>query len=154
MKAYNENMRGVHLADQMHKFYTCTHKSSRRWYLRLFWFLLDVAVDNAFILECSLRPAGGRRKHIEFCKELATHLLSMHNSWQHAGRQVQNAPARLMQRYFSKYLGDNGQCIVCRTEHTHKCTRYGCEDCSNVIYVLTPALGFTTLGCVVYDVIM
>ena len=138
VKAYNENMGGVDLADQMRRFYTCTHKSSRRWYLRLFWFLLDVAVDNAFILECSLRPAGGRRKSKEFRKELATHLLSRHNSRQRAGRQVQNAPARLLQRHFPKYLGDNGQCVVCRKEHTRKRTRYGCADCGNVYLCIDP----------------
>ena len=55
-------MGGVDLADQMHRFYTCTHKSPRRWYLWLFWFLLDLAIDIAFILECYSRPIGGRRK--------------------------------------------------------------------------------------------
>ena len=30
VKAYNEHMGGVDLADQMHRFYTCTHKSSRK----------------------------------------------------------------------------------------------------------------------------
>ena len=44
VKAYTQNMGGVDLADQMRTFYTCTHKSSHRWYLRLFWFLVDVAI--------------------------------------------------------------------------------------------------------------
>ena len=52
VRAYNENIGGLDLADQMRRFYTCTHKSSRRWYLRMFWFLVDLAIDNAFILEC------------------------------------------------------------------------------------------------------
>ena len=29
VKAYNEHMGGVDLADQMRRFYTCTHKSSK-----------------------------------------------------------------------------------------------------------------------------
>ena len=93
VKAYNQHMGGVDLADQMYRFYTCIHKSSRRWYLRLFWFLLDLAIDNAFILESYGLPARSRRKSKQVCKELTTHLLSMHSSRQHAGRQAQNAPA-------------------------------------------------------------
>ena len=49
--AYNENMGVVDLSDQMRKFYTCTHKSSQNWHLRLLWFLEDTAINNAFILE-------------------------------------------------------------------------------------------------------
>ena len=48
-------MGGVDLADQIHRFYTCSHKSSCQWYLRLFWFLVDVTVDNVFVLE-TFRP--------------------------------------------------------------------------------------------------
>ena len=59
VKAYNEHMGGVDLADQMRRFYTCTHK----WYFWLFWFLLDLAIDNAYVLECWTRdrtPGQGR----------------------------------------------------------------------------------------------
>ena len=70
VKAYNSNMGGVDLADQICRFYTSSHKSSRRWYLRLFWFLLDLAVDNAFIL------AKKEQYTIkQFREELATELI-------------------------------------------------------------------------------
>ena len=72
-------MGGVDLANQMHRFYTCTHRSSCKWYFRLFWFLLDLAIDNAYVLECWTRdrtPGQGRRKN----KELATELLSKYSS--------------------------------------------------------------------------
>ena len=137
VKAYNEHMGGVDLADQMRRFYTCTHKSSRRWYLRLFWFLLDLAIDNAFILECCSLPTRSRRKSKQFRKELATHLLGLHSSRQHAGRQAQNAP-RLVQRHFPKYLGTDGRCVVCSTGDARKRTRYGCEDCGNVRLCVDP----------------
>ena len=50
LKAYNSNMGGADLADQIHCVYTSSNRSSRRWHLRLFWLLLDLAVDNAIIL--------------------------------------------------------------------------------------------------------
>ena len=137
VKAYNENMGGVDLADQMRRFYTCTHRSSRRWYLRLFWFLVDLAIDNALILE-SFRPDQRRRKNKDFRKELATELLSKYISRQRAGRQAQNAPARLLQRHFPDNLGTDSQCVVCSKEHTRKRTRYGCKDCGNVHLCISP----------------
>ena len=140
VKAYNENMGGVDLADQMYKFYSCTCKSSRRWYLQLFWFLVDLAIDNAFILE-SFRPdrmpGQHKRKNKDFRKELATELLSKYSSWQRSGRQVQNAPARLTQRHFP--LGTVGQHVVCSKEHTCKRTMYGCRDCGNVHLCIDPS---------------
>ena len=140
VKAYNENMGGVDLAGQMHMFYTCTHKS-HRWYLRLFWFLVDLAVDNAFILESFRRdrmPAQCKRKNKDFRKELATELLSKYSSQQCSGRQVQNAPAWLMQRHFPDHLVTVGQCVVCSKEHTRKRTMYGCKDCGNVHLCIDP----------------
>ena len=140
VKAYNENMGGVDLADQMRRFYTCTHRSSRRWYLRLFWFLVDLAIDNAFILESfkpDRTPAQHRCKNKDFHTELATELLSKYSSRQRSGRQVQNAPARLSQRHFPDNLGICNQCVVCK-EHTRKRTKFGCKDCGNVHLCVTP----------------
>ena len=108
-------MGSVDLADQMRRFYTCTHKSSHR----LFWFLVDLAIDNAFVLECIIRertPGLHKRKNKNFHKELATELLSKHNSRLQPGCQVQNAPARLMQRHFPVNLGIDSQCVWCSRE--------------------------------------
>ena len=97
VKAYNEHMGFVDLADQMHRFYTCTHKSSCKWGLQLFWFLLDLAIDNAYILEhCIQDRTPGQRRHNNklFRKELATELLSKYSLQKVAGCQLQNTPAR------------------------------------------------------------
>ena len=48
---YNENMGGVDLADQKCKLYSASRKSKVKWYMRLFYYLLDVVVVNAHILE-------------------------------------------------------------------------------------------------------
>ena len=48
-------MGGVDIVDQMHRFYTCTHKSSPRSYLWLFWFLLDLTIDTVYILNAAFR---------------------------------------------------------------------------------------------------
>lgn len=45
-----------------------------------FWFLVDVAIDNAFILEGWVHRDRGLPKwdNKSFCKELATELIGMH----------------------------------------------------------------------------
>ena len=127
----------------MLRFYTCTHKSSRKWYFRLFWFLVDLAVDNTYVLECLFRdrtPGQGRCRNKQFCKELATELLSKYSSQEIPGCQVQNAPARLIQQYFSANLGTDCQCAACSKEHTQKRYRYSCRDCGNLHLCVAPCI--------------
>ena len=45
-------MGGVDLADQKRKMYSASHKSIVKWYMRLFYNFLDIAVVNAHVLEC------------------------------------------------------------------------------------------------------
>ena len=141
IKAYNEHMGGVDLADQMRRFYTCIHKSSCRWYLQQFWFIIDLAIDNAYILECCIQdrtPCQGRHNNKPFHKKLATELLSKHSSQKIVGHQVQNAPARLSQWHFPDSLETDGQCVACSKEHTRNSSRYGCKDSGNVHLCVSP----------------
>ncbi|GBN07980.1 hypothetical protein AVEN_110779-1 [Araneus ventricosus] len=46
---YNKSMGGVDLADQKRQYYDVARKS-RKWWIYLFWFLLNSALDNAHIL--------------------------------------------------------------------------------------------------------
>ena len=76
---YNKYMGGVDLADAMRKVYSCSRKSKGEWYMRLFWFLVDTSVVNAYILECESpnRPASTSRwtkdyqTQLKFTLELA-----------------------------------------------------------------------------------
>lgn len=47
--AYNKFMGGVDLADQLRRYYTVSWKS-KKWWRRIFYFLLDQTVCNAYIL--------------------------------------------------------------------------------------------------------
>ena len=50
VKGYNINMGGVDLSDQKRKTLSCSRKSIK-WYMRLFWFVVDICVVNAHIHE-------------------------------------------------------------------------------------------------------
>ena len=56
---YNTYMGGVDLADQKRKAYTCSRKSEK-WWFRLFWFLLDIAIVKAHIIS-TLTPGSKKR---------------------------------------------------------------------------------------------
>jgi hypothetical protein len=43
-------MGGVDLADQKRKYYSASRKS-KKWWMYLFWFLLDTTINNAFIIK-------------------------------------------------------------------------------------------------------
>ncbi|GBN58679.1 PiggyBac transposable element-derived protein 4 [Araneus ventricosus] len=46
---YNKYMGGVDLADQYRKYYDISRKS-RKWWIYMFWYLLDTTVNNAYII--------------------------------------------------------------------------------------------------------
>jgi hypothetical protein len=58
VQRYDSYMGGVDMFDARRKTYSCSRKS-RKWWLRLFYFLLDAAVTNAYILykESNQTPA-------------------------------------------------------------------------------------------------
>ena len=72
---YNNNMGGVDQADQIRSYYP-TGRASRKWYRYIFWFLFDVAIGNAFVLD-KISATGRRRpkKGLEFRDHLAKQLI-------------------------------------------------------------------------------
>ena len=83
---YNKFMGGVDLADQLRRSYSISWKS-KKWWRRIFFFVIDQAICNAYIL-CWESPNHQRHyvgkdktqksrpvKHLEFQKALAKQLM-------------------------------------------------------------------------------
>ena len=68
---YTTHMGGVDCADRPHSFY-CSRWQSKKWYRYIFWFLCNVSVCNAFVLESEL--VGSKRKSVYFKLDLAQQL--------------------------------------------------------------------------------
>lgn len=73
---YTAYMGGVDRANQLRSFYFAGY-SSRKWYRYIFWFLFNLAVCNAFVLESFHRTTHGQRKRamINFRLDLAKQLI-------------------------------------------------------------------------------
>ena len=64
---------GVDQANQLHSYYY-TGRQSRRWYQYVFWFLFNVCICNAHILE-SIHRGRQKRKQLQFRMALAKELI-------------------------------------------------------------------------------
>ena len=84
VKSYNAGMGGVDLADAKRKVYSCSRKA-KKWWPRLFYFVLDVCIVNAYVLQCET-PHQPKISQKSFRLELARELLASHNSRKHRKR--------------------------------------------------------------------
>ena len=157
---YNKYMGGVDLADAMRKTYSCTRKSKNKWYMRLFWFIVDTCVVNAYVLERESpnhRPhpnvsAGstlGYRSQLNFTLELAQQLVETHSLCKALGRvPIAPPPPQARSESFDRYnehvpsdLEKPRNCKVCMEAKTkRKRTKYECAKC-RVALCVTPCFG-------------
>ena len=73
--AYNRNMGGVDLSDQVLQYYS-THRRTVRWYHTIFLHLVDIATTNAYLLYCDISASNKVRpmSHKDFQKQLVSQL--------------------------------------------------------------------------------
>jgi len=139
---YNQYMGGVDMADAMRRLYSCSRKSKNKWYMRLFWFLIDTCIVNAYILECespnhpATRSIGKRKKRVyetqlDFVVHLAQQLIEKHDSRQRVGRQpvMPMSESRYTVHVPCKYSSqrDCKQCKLQKRPRTR--STIGCAEC-------------------------
>ena len=126
VKLYNENMGGVDLHDQKRKLYSCSRRS-KKWWHRIFYFVLDLAIVNAYILECESRPSKRPQKHFR------VELLSIKFvSRKRKGRPSLAVPVvRLCERHFPEKCDKRRECIVCKKKGRRVQTYFTCDTCKD-----------------------
>lgn len=133
VKSYNAGMGGVDLADAKRKVYTCSRKS-KKWWPRLFYFILDVCIVNAYVLQCET-PHQQKLSQKSFRLELARELLASHNSRKHRkrGRSTTDGSPSIIftERHFPDKLPSPLQCRLCSKSRERRRTSYCCKDCSD-----------------------
>ncbi|XP_052219931.1 piggyBac transposable element-derived protein 4-like [Dreissena polymorpha] len=86
--AYNRSMGGVDLHDQLRAKYP-SGRNSKKWWRYLFWFLLDSAIVNSYVLykEWSTRETMKRRyTHLDLRRELLKELIGSYRKRKHSDR--------------------------------------------------------------------
>ena len=143
---YNKYMGGVDLADQLLSYYGFGHRTVK-WWRRAFFFLLDMAVVNGYILYTQQNPdKKGRLTHEQFRIQLARDLLyaagvDIQAGSDHHGprRQFLQPAARLTERHFPTSLGKTQagrpmqqDCAVCSRKRGRgrKTTTFKCRECN------------------------
>ena len=116
---YNENMGGVDLMDQLLVYYAIGRKSIK-WYKRIYWRIVDIAIVNAQILHSICHPLTKMcQKH--FRLKLADALVEQHinekvqsvQSTGNPGRRVSSGQARMKGKHFGQWKTKRGRCTVC-----------------------------------------
>ena len=132
---YTAHMGGVDRADQLRSFY-CSGWQSKKWYRYIFWFLFNVSVCNAFVLESE--HIGSKRESVYFKLDLAQQLIDGFSQQKRKRRSNEVPPNHAVpqDQHVSVCIeGRKRKCVQCiesgrRTPNGYKVeTRYECSIC-------------------------
>ena len=138
---YNQHMLGVDKLDQFASYYSFLHKSVK-WWRKIFFWMLEVAVINSYIIYKKLATSRGRRPmtHKAFRRVLIDHLSAPLRSQGHQRTRRRPPPAQNLERLHDdvRHFAEKGQkrkdCWVCsdRTPGgTRHLTFFQCATCSD-----------------------
>lgn len=151
---YNSSMGGVDRADQLPEYYS-VGRSSSKWYRYIFWFLIDVAICNAFVL-CNYRRLSqgmGKLRQLNFRTELAKQLIGGYSTRVSAAQlfKRRKIEAHFLQEgsegkhFIDKIKGRKRQCVQCKrvgtktpkgrpVESTFECVQCSVALCKEVCF--------------------
>ena len=138
VEKYNKFMGGVDLMDQMKTSYQYDRKSTKKFYLRLFFDLLDIAVNNACCvyndLETLRDPAHKRMKNLDFRQVIARGLIG---GYSNRKRSVPQAPKRkssvssaIKPDHVMVKSSQRNRCTQCKKNKKENRTYNICETCN------------------------
>ena len=98
--------------DQARQYYNLTLKSVK-WWKYLFWFFLDAAIVNSYILY-NESPNTPKLSHLVFCLKLSKELIGNHVSRKRAGRpRAQPVLADVLDHIFDRIVEKDQKALPC-----------------------------------------
>ena len=131
-------MGGIDKKDQMIQPYLIERKSSKKWYIKFFRRIMNVAVHNAFVLYNTKQTVMNLDFRLDLVKALILTYRPQIPSSARPGRpSINQPPARLIERHFIEKIPPTGskyrpqrKCAVCKAmKNKRKDTIYWCPDC-------------------------
>ena len=145
---YTAFMRGVDRADQMQSYYNVGRRS-KKWWRRVFFYIVECCILNSFVMDLDLRPAEharlGRAKRdmLKFRLELGHLLIGDFTSRVRLGRPRSDEHAQLTRlqhshRHWPVLSSRKNNCVVCAGKvvrqrlpsrgNQHE-TKFMCQEC-------------------------
>ncbi|XP_033730112.1 piggyBac transposable element-derived protein 4-like [Pecten maximus] len=134
--SYNKYMGGVDRQDQLRMAYD-VGRASKRWWRYIFWFLVNCAIVNSFIVYKMVSKRQTKRKryrHLDFKNELVRDLIGGYTTRKRQSQQMDN-PGIVLQENVGGHInsrlpGPKRRCRFHLTAHKQrKETVYGCVVC-------------------------
>ncbi|XP_063219241.1 piggyBac transposable element-derived protein 4-like [Bacillus rossius redtenbacheri] len=136
---YNEIMGGIDHFDQLRERYAIGRRS-RKWWHRIMYYLIDLAIVNAFILWKISRREWASHDQLSFRLRLARQLIANFSNRKRKGRPVSFLSNKEMvpKEVRLTKVGDHmpilektyRRCRLCSTKVHDKRTRYICKTCN------------------------
>ena len=132
---YNQSMGRVDKADQLVLYYGYAHRSAK-WWKRIFFHMVDLALVNAHILHTATHES--KMTQLEFRVAVAERVLDGHERQptRHRTALQMSLPLRLTKRAFPEPIlkdtpcGGHPRCGVCRARKKQRSqTQYRCKTC-------------------------
>ena len=118
VKLYNPFMGGVDISDARRKSYSCSRRS-KRWWMRLFYFLVDISVVNSYII-AQESPFFPKMTSKEFILSIAEELMACYNSRKCPGPTSNVSPSvRYCWRHFPSKSDKYRECKYCSSSSQH-----------------------------------
>lgn len=138
---YTKHMGAVDRSDHFISNYQFMRKT-KKWYRKIFFWLLEVAIVNSYLLYCKIQKDNGRRPqtHEEFRESLVEDLVSekanQRREFRRARRAREPAPEgpageRLQGRHFQYQGNTRRRCVVCYKKGLRRDTPYYCKTCTS-----------------------
>lgn len=129
---YNNYMGGVDRGDQLRGYYSCRSRS-RKFYKYIFYFLLDSAITNAFILHTRYTASPTSKNVKDFHVALAKSLIGDYCSRRRAGRGGSDLHSLPLRHFPIKMEGDGrskrGRCSLCSKNNKRSDSCWWCKEC-------------------------
>ncbi|XP_054269611.1 piggyBac transposable element-derived protein 4-like [Macrosteles quadrilineatus] len=137
---YIKHMGGVDRSDHFVSSYQFMRRT-KKWYRKMFFWFLEVAIINSYLLYKDVQSAAGNRKamsHFMFRKSLVRSLVQERSTTRpkasrKRGRPVQGPPDERLdgrQHFIARREKGTGRCVVCTQNGLRKETIYVCETCT------------------------
>lgn len=135
---YIKLMGGVDRSDHFISSYQFMRRT-KKWYRKVFFWLLEVSVVNSYIIYSEVQKKGGLKpmSHVDFRRSLVLDLVSeriaQKPNKRRPGRPAQRPEEeRLTGRHFLKQREKKwNRCVVCKKKGLRRETTYVCKTCPN-----------------------